>query len=590
MVPRQTFALFAKSTRVSIGASDQSSNSETTDPSHELVGSFEKLSLGKKITPKPIDPIPGLEKAYQGLMDVIMYPLLYPAMIEKLHVEPPKGVLLYGPPGVGKTFLVSNIARACGANLVIIHGPEIFGAYLGESEERLRSRFKEAQDLASPITPCILFIDEIDALTPRRESTRSQENRVVAQLLTLMDGMSSRGSLIVIGATNLPNSIDPALRRPGRFDREVAIDVPSEEARFTILTNLTRDMPLDADVDFRKLAAATNGYVGADLSALCREAAMEAVRQSSASHLTAVPYSAFVKALALMGGPSTQRGTSVSLEKLTWDDVGGLEPVKQKLRQSVEWPLMYRDTFRKLGLKPPKGVLLYGPPGCSKTTLVKIIAATSGATFLSLNGAALYSPYVGDSEQEIRTIFHRARAGAPSVVFFDEIDAIVGKRSLSSSSSNTKSDSVQDRVLSALLNEMDGVEAAKDVLVVGATNRPDMIDAALMRPGRFDRVVYVPPPDREARGKILRLYTKGMQVAADVDLDGMAERTERYTGADLKAVCREAAMEALRAHGTATSVVEQEHFDAALVVVKPTLSGDMLDQYTDFAKTFGAGT
>ncbi|KAJ3021104.1 hypothetical protein HKX48_009199 [Thoreauomyces humboldtii] len=542
---------------------------------------MQSLAVAPPIIPRApiIESLPGLEHAWQGLIDIITIPLLYPSMVHKLQIESPKGVLLHGPPGVGKTFLVSAVARACAAKMIIINGPEVFGAYQGESEERLREKFEEAQSLATGEHPCILFIDEMDALTPRRQSGKQQENRVVAQLLTLMDGMSGRGSLVVIGATNQPNAIDAA------FDREVAIDVPAEDARLRILQSLSRNMPLDADVNLPAVAASTNGYVGADLSALCREAALEAVRSHDAR---TVSHDCFVKALAHLGGPSTQRESTVAVEKLSWDDVGGLEGVKQRLRQAVEWPLMYQDTYRRLGLKPPRGVLLYGPPGCSKTTLVKIIAATSGATFLSLNGAALYSPFVGDSEQTIRTTFQRARAGAPSVVFFDELDAVVGKRSLGDGGGG--GDSVQERVLSTLLNEMDGIEMANNVLVVGATNRPDMIDAALMRPGRFDKIIYVPPPDTVARLQILQIYTRGLSLAEDVDITDIAgTRTVRYTGADLKAVCREAAMEALRV-GREASVINMEHFNAALTVVKPSLSHAMLVQYAVFASAFGAGT
>ncbi|TPX71803.1 hypothetical protein SpCBS45565_g00748 [Spizellomyces sp. 'palustris'] len=559
------------------------------DATAAITDSMRSLSLSPETRPKPSPNLPGLEKAYRGLYEIVTYRLLYPDMIEKLGVDPPKGVLLHGPPGVGKTLLVTMIARVCQASLVTIHGPEIFGSYLGESEERLRAKFMEAQSKSEDgKTPSILFIDELDALSPRRDSARSHENRVVAQLLTLMDGMVSRGRLVVIGATNRPNAIDPALRRPGRFDREVAIDVPTEQARLAILTSLTSNMPLSDDVDLSRLATATNGYVGADLSALCREAALDAVRRSTNDpSFNVVPFASFQKALASIDGPSTQRGAGVSVERVKWDDVGGLDSVKLRLRQAVEWPLLYRKTYKRLGLKPPRGVLLYGPPGCSKTTLVKVIAATSGATFLSLNGAALYSPFVGDSEQAIRTTFQRARSGAPSIIFFDEVDAIVGKRGLGGG--EDKGDTVQARVLSTLLNEMDGVESAKDVLIVGATNRPDMIDAALMRPGRFDRVLYVPPPDRRARHEILQIYTRSMALATDVDLDYLSgSLTERYTGADLKAVCREAAMEALRGMREA-DFVTREHFMAALDVVKPTLSTEMLVQYAIFAKRFGTG-
>ncbi|KAJ3149244.1 hypothetical protein HDU89_003962 [Geranomyces variabilis] len=564
-----------------------------------LLGNL-KLALTTNLqSDASVETLPGLESAYRGLMDIITYPLLYPDMIATLGIEPPKGVLLHGPPGVGKTYLVSSVARACGARMVTINGPEVLGTYQGESEERLREKFREAQGPSSSSSPCILFIDEMDALTPRRESARTHESRVVAQLLTLMDGMSERGSLIVIGATNKPNAIDAALRRPGRFDREVAIDVPSASARLAILASTCKSLPLADDVDIPALATATNGYVGADLAALTREAALIAVRGGSTSApgaiqaaLNEVNHACFVAALAHLGGPSTQRGAGVSVERLTWDDVGGLEGVKKRLRQAVEWPLQHKATFQRLGLRPPRGVLLYGPPGCSKTTLVKIIAATSGATFLSLNGAALYSPFVGDSEQEIRATFQRARSGAPSVVFFDEVDAIVGKRGLGSSGGGGKGDSVQERVLSALLNEMDGVETAKDVLVVGATNRPDLIDAALLRPGRFDKVIYVPPPDDAARLQILKMYTRTLPLGPGIDLARLASPAvtgPRFTGADLKAVCREAAMEALREGRGVAGVVSLRNFEAALAGLKPTLSDEMLEQYRAFSKVFGKG-
>ncbi|KAI9013080.1 P-loop containing nucleoside triphosphate hydrolase protein [Gaertneriomyces semiglobifer] len=519
-------------------------------------------------------------------MEIVTYPLRYPRLIAKLNVEPPKGILLHGAPGVGKTMLVRTVAQSCGAKVIIIHGPEIFSPLFGESEERLRSAFREAVSLASSqSTPCILFIDEIDALAPRRDVSRPQENRIVAQLLTLMDGMESRGSLVVIGATNRPNAIDPALRRPGRFDREVTVDIPTAETRLAILKSLTSIMPLCEDVDLCQIAEATNGYVGADLAALCREAALDAINHSPEA--TAITQASFQHAMHICGA-STQRDSVVRFSKTSWDEIGGLEDVKQSLRQMVEWPLKYQETYRRLRLKPPRGVLLYGPPGCSKTTLVKIIASSTGATFLSLSGATLYSPYVGDSEQAVRSIFQRARAGAPSIVFFDEIDAIVGKRAFDGSS-GAQADTVQERVLSTLLNEMDGIELANDVLVVGATNRPDMIDAALMRPGRFDRVIYVPPPEESARKEILDLYTGKMALDTAVDNSALAgDRTERYTGADLKAVCREAAMEALRESREAQTVLPR-HFDRALLVVKPTLSMQMLAQYQAFAEQFGTG-
>ncbi|KAG0164959.1 hypothetical protein DFQ30_009155 [Apophysomyces sp. BC1015] len=489
----------------------------------------------------------GLEKAYQALYEVVSYPFMYEEWISRLHIECPKGILLYGPPGVGKTFLVSSVAETCHARMFVIHGPEVYGTYLGESEERLRAKFNQAQTWADEHnSPTILFIDEIDALTPHRDKTQSHENRVVAQLLTLMDGIRSRGKLIIVGATNRPNAIDPALRRPGRFDREISIDVPDTATRRDLLTAQLSSVPMDNTVDLDTLSTMTNGYVAADISSLCREAASKAVQRASklSSGDTLVSMQDFQAAFSHVG-PSMQRGFQVQVEKTTWDDIGGLESVKKKLKQAVEWPILYKESFLRLGLKPPRGILLYGPPGCSKTTLVKVIASSSGAAFLSINGAQLYSPYVGDSEKVVRTTFQKARASAPAIIFLDETEAIVGKRNMGGGGSNS-GDSVQERVLSTLLNEMDGVETAESVLVVGATNRPDMLDAALLRPGRFDQLVYVPPPDETARYEILKIHTRHVPLAADVDLSVIANETHLYTGADLKNVCREAAMIALR--------------------------------------------
>ncbi|CAG8583376.1 9892_t:CDS:10, partial [Dentiscutata heterogama] len=506
--------------------------------------------------------VPGLHDVYEALYEVVSYPLIYRDLIQQLNIECPKGILLYGPPGVGKTFLVNQISKACGAKMITIHGPDVFGPFFGESERRLRNAFSQAKDLTiKEDCPVILFIDELDALASRRTETQFHESRVIAQLLTLMDGMESRGRLVVIAATNRPNAIDPALRRPGRFDREIAVDVPSEQSRLEILKSQTFKMPLDDDIDLDdvldQLASVTNGYVGADLASLCREAAMNAVHRQAALEknepvnlVPKITMDDFAGAM-LRIVPSLRRGYHVNVGKINWDDIGGLDDVKKKLKQAVEWPIKYRHTFERLGLKPPNGILLYGPPGCSKTTLAKVIASTSGATFLSINGAQLYSPYVGDSEQIIRTTFQRARSTSPSIIFFDEIDAIVGKRSLGSSGNN---DSVQERVLSMLLNEMDGIEVAASVLVVGATNRPDMLDAALLRPGRFDKLIYVPPPDLSAREQILKIYTSNMPLSDDVDLNLIAKQTELYTGADLKNLCRESAIISLRETGTALSV------------------------------------
>ncbi|KAI9099483.1 P-loop containing nucleoside triphosphate hydrolase protein [Phlyctochytrium arcticum] len=581
--PSDIPAIITKETRVELRNDD-------TEDMDNLSTAISKLELASPPPNLNLKPLAGLEQAYHGLVEITLFYTRYGHYIDELRLRPPQGVLLHGPPGTGKTFLVSRVAKDCNALLIALNGPDVQGSAMGETEENLRKLFSDAQQKAnSGSRPVILFIDEIDALVPRRKEASSSENRTVAQMLTLMDGIESRGKLVVVGATNFPNNIDPALRRPGRLEREVAIDVPGEGAREAILRSLTGRLPIAGDVDFAKLAVRTNGYVAADLVALCREAAMGAAQQSLGdAAVESISATHFDSALGMVV-PSTQRGETVNVDvKLSWDDIGGLEEVKHRLRQAVEWPLLYRDSFKLLGLKPPRGVLLYGPPGCSKTTLVKVIAATSGATFLSLNGAQMYSPFVGDSELAVRNTFERARRGAPSVVFFDEVDAIVGKRGLGSGGSG-KGDTVQERLLSTLLNEMDGVESADNVLVVGATNRPDMVDAALMRPGRFDRVIYVPPPDAAARLHILQIHTKKMPLAPDLDLHDIAtHRTERFSGADLQSVCREAAMEALRSHREA-DVVMLRHFEAALATVKASLSIEMLKQYEAFAQKYGAG-
>ncbi|KAI8929560.1 P-loop containing nucleoside triphosphate hydrolase protein [Entophlyctis helioformis] len=527
----------------------------------------------------------GLDDVYKSLMQLVVYPLRYATTLRKLGIQVPKAVLLSGPPGIGKTSVVSAVAKACNANMFVIQGPEVFGSYLGQSEERLRSKFAEAQaaaDSASQSTdassrPAILFIDEIDVLAPRREGA-TREASVVAQLLTLMDGMTTRTGLFIIAATNRPNAIDPALRRPGRFDREIQMDVPTEGVRHGILTRLTQLLPLDASVDTHRLAAATMGYVGADLAALVREASLSAAMASS----PAITQKNFETALARTGA-SAMRGSSVDVVRTVWDDIGGLETAKLKLRQAVEWPIAHKDTFARLGLKRPRGILLYGPPGCSKTTLAKAVASTAKATFFTIHGAALYSAYVGESERIVRSLFQRARSASPAVIFLDEIDTIVGKRSMGDGGSS--GDSVQERVLSALLNEMDGIETAKDVLVLGATNRPDMIDAALMRPGRFDRVIYIPPPQASARHHILTIHTRGMPLHESVDLAGLADKCVNMTGADLKGLCREAALTAVRDGSTS---IQPRHFDSALSASVPTLSDDMIAQYASFSAKFGS--
>ncbi|KAI8641023.1 P-loop containing nucleoside triphosphate hydrolase protein [Parasitella parasitica] len=543
----------------------------------ELEKSVEALSLAPDFA--KTNNTSSLQKAYIGLYEVVCFPFLYKDWINQLGIECPKGVLLYGPPGVGKTFLVLSIARQCKAKMFTIQGPEVFGPFIGESEKKLRAKFTDAKDYAiSKNVPVILFIDEIDALTPKRDNAQSHENRMVAQLLTLMDGIESRGRLVIVGATNRPNSIDPALRRPGRFDREIHMEPPSVMDRLALLKAQTAKLPLDSSVDMETLASMTNGYVAADINSMCREAAMSAVQRASKEKDPKVIVGMVDFKLAFAAiGPSMTRGFQVQVDQMKWDDVGGLEDVKKRLKQAVEWPLLYKESFHRLGLKPPRGILLYGPPGCSKTTLVKVIASSANVSFLSINGAQLYSPFVGDSEKAVRTIFQKARASAPAIIFLDETEAIVGKRNLGDGGSS--GDSVQERLLSTLLNEMDGVENAESILVVGATNRPDMLDAALMRPGRFDQALYVPPPDEKARLEILKIHTKHMPIDANVDLLDIAKRTKYYTGADLQNVCREAAMVTLRSINTGANVTMSD-FNKSVSTIPPSLKEESIKLYS----------
>ncbi|GBC08064.1 hypothetical protein RclHR1_00790014 [Rhizophagus clarus] len=584
--------LFTNESRISFVDTSQNKNVHCVDNEiGQISSSLQSISLEENFTRN----VPGLEKAFEALFEVVVYPLLYPDLIQMLKIDCPKGVLLYGPSGTGKTYLVSTIAKACNAKMISIRGPDIFGSYVGESEARLRNKFSQAKKLIlEEDGPIILFIDELDAIASHREEARPHESHVVAQLLTLMDGIESCGRLVVIAATNRPNAIDPALRRPGRFDREVGVDVPNEKARKRILRFQTSQMPLGNDVDIGFLASITNGYVGAELASLCCEAAMNAVNHQI-NHISNTSSDKFKKTIYNINmddfmvamshvSPSIKHIYQVNFEEKNWDDIGGLDSVKKQLRQAIEWPLQYNNTFKKLGLKPPKGILLYGPPGCSKTTLVKVIASVSGAMFLSVNGAQLYSPYVGDSEKIIQSMFQRARASNPSIIFFDEVDAIVGKRSFGEGNNSIRNGySVQERVLSMLLNEMDGIEIATSILVVGATNRPDMLDAALLRPGRFDRLIYVPPPDFKSRKQILKIHTSNMPLNEDVDLDFIVKQTEMYTGADIKNLCRESAMIALRRNRDISNV-NMSDFLKALKITKASLTTETLAYYEKLFK------
>ncbi|MEM1537208.1 MAG: CDC48 family AAA ATPase, partial [Candidatus Nezhaarchaeales archaeon] len=495
---------------------------------------------------------------------------------------PPKGVLLYGPPGCGKTLLARAVANETDAYFISINGPEIMSKFYGESEQRLREVFEEAKKHSS----AIIFIDEIDAIAPKREEVTGEvEKRVVAQLLALMDGLEARGNVIVIGATNRVNALDPALRRPGRFDREIEIGVPDKQGRYEILLIHTRNMPLAKDVDLKKLAEITHGYVGADLAALSREAAMKALRRYLPQidlQQERIPLEVLEKLEVNMQDfmeafreitPTAMREVYVEVPTVKWDDVGGLETVKQELREAVEWPLKYPDSFKRLGIEPPKGVLLYGPPGCGKTLLARAIATESEANFISVKGPEVYSKWVGESERAIREIFRKARTASPCIVYFDEIDSLAPIRGYGYGDSM-----VTERVITQLLTELDGLERLENVVVIGATNRPDILDPALLRPGRIDRLLYVPPPDYDARVQIFKIHTRRMPLAPDVSIEELAKMTENYAGSDIEALCREAAMLALR-QNLGAERVERSHFLKAMKKVKPTVNEAMLNYY-----------
>jgi transitional endoplasmic reticulum ATPase len=535
-----------------------------------------------KIPRVTYDDIGDLEEAKQKIREMVELPLRHPELFKRLGIDPPKGILLYGPPGTGKTLLAKAVANETDAYFIAINGPEIMSKFYGESEQRLREIFEEAKEHA----PAIIFIDEIDAIAPKREEVTGEvEKRVVAQLLALMDGLEARGDVIVIGATNRPNAVDPALRRPGRFDREIEIGIPDKRGRLEILKVHTRSMPLAKDVDLEKLAEITHGYVGADIAALCREAAMKALRRVlpkidlereeipvEVLETIEVTMEDFMNAYREIT-PSALREIEVEVPTVRWTDIGGLEEVKQQLREAVEWPLKYPDSFRRLGIDPPKGILLYGPPGTGKTLLAKAVATESEANFVSIKGPEVFSKWVGESERAVRELFRKARQVAPSIIFIDEIDALAPMRGLVSTDSG-----VTERVVSQLLTEIDGLERLEGVVVIAATNRPDIIDPALLRPGRFDRLIYVPPPDEKARLEILKVHTRRMPLAEDVDLLEIAKKTEGYTGADIEVLVREAGLLALRENINIDNVYAR-HFEEALKKVKPSLTQDIIKFY-----------
>lgn len=548
------------------------------------------------------EDIGGIRNEVARVREMIELPLRHPELFKRLGVEAPKGVLLHGPPGTGKTLLAKAVANETNANFYTIGGPEIMSKFYGESEEKLRNVFEQAEKNA----PSIIFIDEIDSIAPKREEVSGEvERRIVAQLLSLMDGMSSRGKVVVIGATNRINAIDPALRRPGRFDREIELGVPDRNGRLEILQIHTRGMPLDKDVNLEKLADISHGFVGADLQALAKEAAMRALRRvlpeidlssESISGETLkkiiVTMQDFIDVLKEME-PSAMREVFVEVPDISWSDIGGLAAIKEELQEAVEWPLKYEGVFKYADAVPPKGILLYGPPGTGKTLMAKAAANESEANFISIKGPELLSKWVGESEKGVREVFRKARQAAPCIIFFDEIDAIAPVRGGDFGNSH-----VTERVISQLLTELDGLEILTNVVVIAATNRPDIVDPALLRPGRFDRLLYVSPPDKESRIQILKIHTKNKPLADDVKLDQIAQHTETYTGADIASLSSAAVMLAVREHVSKYPNPEEadkhaqelkihmNHFEEAMKKIRP-LSAQELDIYKRIANEFG---
>ena len=548
------------------------------------------------------EDIGGIRNEIARVREMIELPLRHPELFKRLGVEAPKGVLLHGPPGTGKTLLARAVANETNANFYSIGGPEIMSKYYGESEEKLRNVFEQAEKNA----PSIIFIDEIDSIAPKREEVSGEvERRIVAQLLSLMDGLKSRGKVVVIGATNRVNAIDPALRRPGRFDRELEIGVPDREGRLEVLQIHTRGMPLAKDVNLEKLADISHGFVGADLQSLSKEAGMRSLRRilpnldlSSES----IPSDTLRKIIVTMTDfmdvikemePSAMREVFVEVPDISWDDIGGLESIKQEMQEAVEWPLKYQGIFTFADAMPPKGILLYGPPGTGKTLMAKAAANESEANFISIKGPELLSKWVGESEKGVREIFRKARQAAPCIIFFDEVDAIAPKRGGDFGDSH-----VTERLISQLLTELDGLEILTNVVVIAATNRPDIVDAALLRPGRFDRLLYVPPPDRDSRIQIIKIHIKKKPLDDAVNIERLADQTEGYTGADIASLSSAAVMLALREHVAKYKdpkeaeehkeelKIHMTHFEDAMKKIRP-LSTQELNMYKIISEQFG---
>ena len=535
------------------------------------------------------EDVGGLDREIQRVREMVELPLRHPSLFKRLGIDPPKGILLRGPPGCGKTLLARAVANESEAYFISINGPEIMSKFYGESEKKLRKIFIDAEEKS----PSIIFIDEIDAIAPKRETVTGEvERRVVAQLLALMDGLHSRGKVIVIGATNRPNSLDPALRRPGRFDREIEIKVPNEKGRREVFQIHTRNMPLDKKISLKDYANITHGFVGADIMAVCREAAMAALRRYlpkidldsemidpellEQMEITKADFEEALKEVM----PSGIREVFVEIPNVSWDQIGGLEELKQSLIEAVDWPLSHPKIFERMGINPPRGILLYGPPGCGKTLLARAVAHESKANFISIKGPELLSKYVGESEKAIREIFRKAKMAAPCIIFFDEFDSIAPSRGR-----HTTDSGVSEKVLSQFLTELDGLEVKKDIVVIAATNRPDILDPALIRPGRIDRMLLVPPPDEIGRLEILKIFTKDMPLANNIDLDVLNKILNGFSGADIETLCREAGMIALRENIRARKITK-EHFKQATELINPSIVPEVIKWYETFGEKF----
>ena len=536
------------------------------------------------------EDIGGLEEQVQKVREMIELPMRHPELFRRLGIDPPKGVLLHGPPGCGKTLLAKAVANETNAHFISISSTEIMSKFVGEAEERIRQLFKDAQENA----PSIIFIDEIDAIAPKREEVIGEvERRVVAQLLAAMDGMEARGNVIVIAATNRVNSIDEALRRPGRFDREIEFPVPDRNGRKEVLQIHTRGMPLAKDVDLDHFANITHGFVGADLAALGKEAAMKALRRylpeinledetipQEVLEKLEVNREDFINGLKDVQ-PSALREVTIEIPNVKWEDIGALDYVKEELRQAVEWPLQNPESFKKLGIKPPKGVLLYGPPGCGKTLIAKALATESGINFISIKGPELVSMWVGEGERGIRKVFKRARQVAPVIVFFDEIDSIASRRGMHLDSGGSG-----DKIVNQLLTELDGIESTKDVVFIAATNRPDFLDPGFLRPGRIDKIIKVEAPDKKGRLEILKIHTKRTPIDKNVSIEELAEKTEGYSGADLEGLVREAALIALKESNMKPDKIDKKHFLQAMQKILPSISKETTEAYDEFRTTY----